>query len=293
MNLALRNRLLKFFVKASVLKLTFVGTVVYVVTALIFAAIYFVVDGVDSVDGSQTMTVFDYLDFSFTTQTTTGYGNLFPVELGKVVFMLHSIIGIAIPSVLTGLVVTKLLLPSQSGLRVSKYVVFYPDKKRFRFRLFNTQQIPLEEVRFFVRFRTPSAPDSIILDQYDVSLRRTFAPLLIHNNVYLVTTTPAGPKDAKGLETHDGAQVEAVLSPGHIDRHSTVLLQIRGIFYQSNYISTVDFDFTKIRCGQFEIIQDHPPEINHKNIDRYRRVAEEICSKCEFWNSCQLEDKWC
>lgn len=292
MNLALRNRLLKFFVNASVLKLTFVGTVVYVVTALIFADIYFVVDGVKSVDGSHTTTVFDYLEFSFSTQTSTGYGNLLPVDLGKIVFMLHSIIGIAIPSVLTGLVVTKLLLPSQSGLRVSKYVVFYPDKKRFRFRLFNIEQIPLEEVSFFVRFRTPSVPDSIILDQYDVSLRRTFAPLLSHNNVWLVETTPADPRDVKEQETHDGAQVEAVLSPSRIDRHSTVLLQIRGIFYQSNHISTVEFDFTKIRCGQFEIIQDRPPEINRKNIDRYRRVAEEICSRCEFWNSCQLEDRW-
>ena len=249
MNLALRNRALKFFIGASVLKLMVVGIIAYILTAFILAFIYFAIDGIESTDKSHTLNVFDYLYFSFNAQTTTGYGALLPVNMGKVVVVLHSIIGIAAPAILLGLVVTKFLLPSQSGLRISRLVVFYPDEKHFRFRFFNTQSIPLEEVEFIVRFRTPSKPDSIILDQHDIYLGRTFAPLLTYKNVYLVDTIPPDPSKAKKLESHGGAQVKTVLSPWHINKDSTIILQVKGTFYQSRHISTVIFDFNQVRCG--------------------------------------------
>lgn len=141
MNLALRSRALKFFIGASVLKLTVVGIIAYILTAFILAFIYFAIDGIESADKSHTLNVFDYLYFSFNTQTTTGYGALLPVNMGKVVVVLHSIIGIAAPAILLGLLVTKFLLPSQSGLCTSQQVVFYPDKKYFKFRFFNTQSV--------------------------------------------------------------------------------------------------------------------------------------------------------
>ena len=212
MNLALRSRALKFFIGASVLKLTVVGIIAYILTAFILAFIYYAIDGIESVDKSHTLNVFDYLYFSFNTQTTTGYGALLPVNMGKIVVILHSIIGIAAPAILLGLVVTKFLLPSQSGLRTSRQVVFYPDKKYFKFRFFNTQSIPLEEVEFIVRFRTPSKPNSIILDQHDIFLDRTFAPLLIYKNVFIVNTLPSDPSKANKLKSTDGAQVKTILS---------------------------------------------------------------------------------
>ena len=292
MNLALRNRALKFFIGASVLKLVVVGIIAYILTVVIFTFIYIAIDGIESADKSHTLNWFDYFYFSFNTQTTTGYGALLPVNMGKVVVVLHSMIGIAAPAILLGLVVTKFLLPSQSGLRISRLVVFYPDEKHFRFRFFNTQSIPLEEVEFIVRFRTPSKPDSIILDQHDIYLGRTFAPLLTYKNVYLVDTIPPDPSKAKKLESHGGAQVKTVLSPWHINKESTIILQVKGTFYQSRHISTFTFNFRQVRCGEFETIQEKPPEINDKNIDLCKRVAEEVCRKCAFRKHCQLQDRW-
>jgi hypothetical protein len=292
MNLALRNSALKFFYDASVLKLTLIGIIAYILTAFILAFVYFAIDGVEPVDKSHTLNLFDYLYFSFNTQTTAGYGTLLPVNMGKVVVVLHSMIGIAAPAILLGLLVTKLLLPSQSGLRVSRPVIFYPDNKYFKFRFFNNQSIPLEEVEFTVRFRNPVEPGSIIQDQHDIYLERTSAPILAYRNVWILNTLPSDPLKAKKPKSHGGAQVKTVLSPRHINKDSTIILQVKGTFYQSKHISTVIFDFKRVKCGEFEIIQKKPGDIANKNIDLYKRVTAEVCHECAFREHCQLQDRW-
>ncbi len=288
----IKNRVLMFIVNKSILKLVLVGITVYVLTAVIFASLYFAIDGIEKSGESNALDMFDYLYFSFSAQTTSGYGGLSAVNLGKLLIIIQSIIGITAPSVILGTVVSKLLWPSKHGLRTSRLVVFYPDKNYFRFRFFNTQSIPLEEVYFKARFRTPIVPGSIILNQYDVVLDRTFAPLLTYNNVYLVNTTESASNDQSVEDSSDGAQVKVLLSPMHIKKDSTLLLQIKGTFYQSNLISTTDFKFSQIRCGQFVIIQESPPAINHKNVDLHERVLEVTCHKCKLRNDCELEDKW-
>lgn len=69
--------------------------ILYLITGIIFSILYYLInyydeDSFTSIDKLKKETYFDFLHYSFVTQTTVGYGNVYPNNSnGKLINMLH------------------------------------------------------------------------------------------------------------------------------------------------------------------------------------------------------------
>lgn len=292
MKLSVWGHFVKFLSNTSAGKLALLGLIVYVLIATSFGAVYFVSGGVRSEYFYAKPGFLDCIYFSFVTQTTITYGDYRPQGVGKLIFVFHTLVAIMFFSVLVGVIVAKVFLPSRTGIRVSKYVLFQPESKSFRFRFYNTQALALEDVTFSVRLRKPSELGSIILDQFDVELTRTSAPLLSSRIVWILDTKPPRGSRTREGDHYLGSQTQKLLSPADFDEHSQAVLQIRGTFYHSKHITTAPFGLSEIRCGEFKTIQHTPGKIEEGYVDEYERVQKVTCLQCHFRRDCKLCDKW-
>lgn len=284
--------LVRFLVETSAWKLIGLGTAIYIATAIVFAVLYAACKGIQPDDPTYHLKLYDYLYFAFVTQTTIGYGDFSPVGLGKIVFVFHALFAITLFTTLLGAVATKLFLPSASGLHVSRFVVFYPDLEKFRIYLFNRHTLPIDDVEFALRLRSPSRPESLILDQNDVKLTRVSAPRLSQNIVWLIDTVAKKCGEPTASPSGCVLQRPVVLTPADAGKSNHLVFQTRGTYAYTRHIKTVEFDSSRIRCGRFVIVQRKHGDIDWDKVDTYERCTKDICVSCTFRRTCVIGDKW-
>lgn len=140
-----------------------VAFLTYIVLALSFGLIYYVVQGLIGCEVVTTkqgpVNWWDYFYFSFVTQTTVGDANYSAIRLGKVLVPLQAVLGVFFIALVIPLVIVKLWAPKDSIIFAKQAELSYQimDQetagRQFAFRCINTHKMDLNDVKAICYFK--------------------------------------------------------------------------------------------------------------------------------------------
>ncbi len=232
----------------------------------------------------------DYLYFSFVTQSTVGYGDLQPVSWGRLVVVIQTTLALALFALGTGVIIFRMLTPQLGSLEFDRVLLFYPFEKRFKFRFVNRLPVELSMADLEVRLRHYR---TTVFHERKVSRKtvRLLQPLITRISSMkplLSSTLPV--VDCHDIESYDLGE-SIVLEPSHLDEESSVTVTMVAHYFSGNIVVAKEWPFSEIYCGKFASTYDDPEQVRWLNWGRYQLTRRSVCDDCVFRQGCPLKSK--
>ena len=302
-SISLTSRFRVWVANMPISRLLLMWLAVYTGLGLIFAIVYKIVPCAVLLQGRGCENDFwSLLYFSFTTQSTLGYGDYVPTGFGRCLSVAQGFIGLTANALVLGVVVFKALKRS-NPIVFSTYLVYRVEKHKFWFRFFNVDADQLRDVDVKVQFAQLAGSGSSGTD-YDTQA----------NNVEIDIPQPfrAVPrlrlfayhsKSNQG-QTSDpaGDFGPLILAPGHLSGHTTkyVEVTIRGYFESTGdvFYYSKRYMLNDIRCGAFDDIDNNaleakPDSIKARELSRKLNsvisTSTEKCLACPHHQRCEFD----
>lgn len=147
------NWLIRKVQATSTLRLIFIGIIVYALLTVAFSGLFYFLSSLDLPlvrDGSSSP-IIDFgnlVYFNFITILTVGYGDLHPVEIGRMFAVVEALIGVGLFGLIIGVVIIKVTNPKDNSIVFSKYGYYSSDRNTFFVIFVNTTGSPFVNVLF-------------------------------------------------------------------------------------------------------------------------------------------------
>jgi hypothetical protein len=250
--------------KSSLSKLLLCWLGAYVGFAVLCAILYSRTCTVSDVRENSVHGLANLLYFSFTTQSTVGYGDYAPVGYGRLISVVQSLVGMAMNALLLGIAAVKVLKPS-FPIIFPQYVVYELKAHDFWFRFMNIDPDRLREVTVcLVISKSPDAAERLKPGAYDTIANYVNLPFsswqVCPSDVHMALRTVSNNgKGAPAFRGH-GEMIDAspALFFSDLQNQSCpvvkLTLTIKGYFETTGdqFFGSKEYDVSSIRCGQFE-----------------------------------------
>lgn len=255
----------------------------YLISILIFGLIYFNIDSLYfSADSSKVDGLALALYFSTITQTTTGYGDIFPKGSARIVASIQALFGTIYVAIFVGLYLLRYIW-TVDVVRVSKFIAFDPQEQVFRVRILNLSAFDLHNLSLGLWVNA---------DKEDATYYLSNKPLpLVYND--LLSISSMSPWRIKTLPI----EVERIKEIFKLLRK--FYFQIDGKFVFSNYVNTVKINKDHLLCGNFAELKEKKlstkdyKKYHWQNFDRVLPIQREEyeCAPCEFSSFCICKNR--
>ena len=272
----------------------------YLFFGLFFAVIYCLLP--DS-SFNDSISIFGTIHFSFTTQATVGYGDIYPLSnLARIISWAQGIIGTALAGLILGIATVK-LLKAEITIHFPTVLVYDPDidKHSFGFRFYHEDSDSLRDVAISVTIYDTTITDN---GRYDTAASK------VALDYYMLDFIEAGHLMAPRTKNNDGTHKEdigyssdrIIISPKNLNKNVFIRLYLTCNFVTTGdtYYAFKDYRFDSIKCGSFSnininkmlkekwTIKKRMRYIKSK-LNSFQETNETICIKCSFFQECPLE----
>ena len=254
-SVSLISRLRLWVTRRSVGALLLIWLGVYATLGLFFAAVYKMPEcAVVTGSNGRCETQFSNLVyFSFTTQSTVGYGDYFPKGIGRSLSAVQGFLGLTLNALVLGIAVFKALKRS-APIVFADHLVYNMTQHHFWFRFMNTDADELRDVEVRIRFVQPKGLDdtntlydtqtSLVEFDYEPS---TMVPPL---RLFAIKTKSTGGR----LPTPQSGDFKPlIVSPLNLVGSSgeCIEITIRGYFEATGdlFFGSKRYTVNTIRCG--------------------------------------------
>jgi hypothetical protein len=287
----LRHRLLQM----SFLSLLVLFGSLYAILGLVFANVYSRWFPTEIKSTANDASGFDFWHFSFVTQATVGYGDFTPHGWARAVAAIQAFCGIALSSMFLGIVVFR-LLRRESGIVATRNIYFSPQKKRFRWRIYNRDAEDVVNGNLCLRLLTYDEAEFVSGVAQEVELAHTgptakSVGIFPHGLVWAAETVSisAAPSISPGVLS-DKNVLSLLFTGEALGAGSTVYAEWR---YELNDIicgELLDIERSNPKHTVRELPRDwKAPRYALAKFDSYNETSAEFCrGKCEFRTTCQL-----
>lgn len=290
-----RGWLVANLVKLSLARLVLCYLVVVLLESLLFSLLH--LDGTLLFSKEHQNNFFSKMYYVVTAHYTVGFGDIHPIGLGKLLFVVHSAISYLVNTLFVGVIVVKLIWPYKI-MRLSKYVAFDKNSGRFEIALYNMHYFSIVNVgyKLFLTVRRKSIKrNSYTPTTYTLKLGKDCHPSIARHNVIFVSTATCSDEEKPSALTHSPSGF--VLHPGHINKNSKLRFIISGNFEAmggQSYYQVKIYAHNKIVCGTLGRVRsyDENGEVSAIRWDRFGAVkltAREDCKECQYQDSCNLQ----
>lgn len=235
--------------------------VLYLALGFVFAALYEVPDCGVTRPGSGCETQFwSLVYFSFTTQSTMGYGDYLPKGYGRLLSVAQGFFGLTLNALVLGVVVFKALKRS-NPLISSSYLVYELEMHKFWFRFANVDADQLREVDIHIQFAQFAGVENVQTD-YDTQSNDVEVDLKHFNALPKLRLFAIRSKSNQGKTPVPGGDFHSlVLSPVHFSGSPIKYLEmtIRGYFESTGdiFFHSKNYVLKDVRCGRFDDVDNN------------------------------------
>lgn len=306
MNLSIStvSRLRVWIARRSVGVLLLMWLVLYAAVGFVFAIAYYVAPqcAVASQSGNCEKQFWNLVFFSFTTQSTVGYGDYIPLGTGRWLSVVQAFLGLTLNALVLGVVVFKALKRS-NPLVFPNYLVYEVARHSFWFRFVNRDKDQIRDVEVKVQFVQPSGPGNV-LAPYD-----TLANSILIDIPQPFHTIPPLRMFAYRSQSNDGQPKTPIeplkplaLSPAHFSgtAGSHVEVTIRGYFESTGdvFYYSRRYQSDAIRCGAFSDVDNNALETKSDSekarelsakLDKIISTNAATCLQCPHHNYCMFD----
>jgi hypothetical protein len=226
--------------------------------------------------------------FSLTTQSTLGYGNVYPKGDARWLAHLQSFLGILLNSSVIGVIVFR-GLRARLNIRFPHVCCFDPIKGTFVFRfLHEGQDRILDPTIRVVLGRSPSKQEDAFITRraYGIKLQdEAVGGAITPGLLFAFRSEPAVPLShaPPGLKARNN-----VLWPSQLRPRDSLVLHVGGQLERSGdqRLETKEFALNKIECGIYEVADN-----NRESFDRVESTSEDYCRTACRWlaRGCPLD----
>ena len=290
----------------SVVWLLVIWLAIYLFVGVVFAGIYECLPCPVVHNGEDVDRFVSLLYFSFTTQSTVGYGDYAPQSYAQLFTVLQELFGIALNTMLLGLAVFKALKRS-NPIVLPKNIVYDFEHHSLWLRFISNDADQLRDVSVQVELIEYWKHDQAVQANYDTRTSVVDLPFDTYRVMPCLRVFAIKTISNHGEVTSDppGDWKKFVFSPLHLnaqnvkDSHLQVTLKgnfetTGDAFYSTQIYKTVD-----VRCGRYATNIDNNSliakperarlEYLEKVFEPITSTTEEECRACPFHFRCQLD----
>jgi len=277
----------------------------YTSLGVLFAFAYKVPDcAVRGPKGSCEHQLSSLLYFSFTTQSTVGYGDYLPQGGGRLLSVAQGFLGLTLNALVLGIAVFKALKRS-TPIVFAEHLVYTAEEHHFWFRYINVDTDQLREVDVRIQFVQPKGiSDSHI--PYDtqtnpVELATRNLTTAIPPFRLFAAKTKSGGGQMPGAD--DGSFDPLIISPPRLSGSKGEYIEItmRGYYETTGdlFFAAKRYALDSIRCGSFKTGVDNNALLDKSDrakasylssvMDPVASTTAEKCKQCPYHSVCRLD----
>jgi hypothetical protein len=275
---------------------------VYTVLGIVFGAIYASLPSIQGVTSG-----WDYVYFSFITQSTLGYGDLLPLSADRFVAVIHTGVGILLSSLGVGIITFK-LIRRRPNVAIPKAGCYDPKRHTFVFRVANRDEDILGNVSVAVFITKPLATgDDELVRHLTIPVALEWeAPPFIDKLGVLALRSKANqgqPCDSFGRIIQGSVTISplSMLAGDALTIYFSGASQAGGdtVFAFHTYL------LDDIRCGIYrdvetafwedfnratiDYVKRKLVRIDYESIEKITPTSDGDCIACPFHEKCQLD----
>ena len=310
------GRLHHVIVTAKSITIWIIIILIYLITILFFAALYYI--NKENFDMNSPRTIFNFIYFSVTVQTSIGFGDITPQNLSKLIYCIHAVIGFFENALLIGILISR-TIDRKHNVISGDYICYIPPispknkKDRLILWFMNLDNSAIYDVRYKLGltkyFMEKGKP---AFKRYYLNTIDNGFSYLSKMTGFLIGTTQDFEEITSSVDSERKGKHNFSLKNNLNDFNSindiTVSVDVtyKSVDTNNEFFIRKTYTLDKIICGQYAGLIENNDRVafrnwknrNYANFSKFSIVNADTkckdhyeCKKreCEFWEFCPLK----
>lgn len=291
-----KGKLVHWILRQKVITLVILFVLIYLTIALVFSVSYKAVGGIwDSTSEKITRNFGDCLYFSLTTQSTLGYGDLYPKGYARLLSTIQTIAGILISTFILGVILVRVIRRAPR-IVYTEEIAYDKNNHELVLSFWNRDADNLFNVDVSVLLRREISTEKhpfLVIRNHPLLLWKTRHPYISSMSTFIIRTSSEG-IDVKSPQILNlNSNAVSILT---IDKSDEIIVTISGISVDSGVpiIARKLYLFNNIKCGYFHHVFPEGRDVQNWHYRDYNKfgmlekTSVEECKKCEIAKDCPL-----